>query len=126
MNTRGLTGMTTNRIAEEDCTLVYLTKALQDDGSHKVVPVPFETKGSVVPLPPKEIQRLQEGGVVIRNGVSIALTVAPSDRPDHITVGTQKWRILSWAFVKEFDTVDMYPRGSVVAMCDEILTGSAS
>lgn len=126
MNTRGLSGMTTNRIAEEACSLVYLTKIFQDDGSHSITPVPFDTKGSVVPLPAKEIQRLQEGGVVVRNGISIALAVAPKDRPDYVEVGTMKWRVITWSFLHEFDTVNEEPRGTVVTICDEILTGAAS
>lgn len=123
--------MATNRIADEIASLVFLVKTFQNDGSHKVVEKPFTTMASVVPVPAKEIQRLQEGGVELRNGISIALAAVPGVRPDRIDFQGRQWRVVTWSFIREFDEYDEYneytePRGSVVAICDEILTGAAS
>lgn len=131
MNTRGLSGMTTNRIADEVASLVFLVRTFNLDGSHSVVESPFTTMASVVPVPAKEIQRLQEGGVELRNGISIALAAVPGVRPDRIDCQGRQWRVVTWSFIREFDEYDEYdeytePRGSVVAICDEILTGAAS
>lgn len=123
--------MATNRIADEVASLVFLVKTFQNDGSHKIVESSFTTMASVVPVPAKGIQRLQEGGIELRNGISIALAAVPSSRPARIDVQGKKWRVVTWSFIREFDEYDEYdeytePRGSVVAICDEILTGAAS
>lgn len=121
MNTRGLSGMTTNRIADELVTLVYKVKDPQDDGSSIVTDYPITTMGSVVPLSPKEIERLEIGGITIRNGISIALATAPAYRPDYIlTSDNRKWRVVDWSFLEEYES-GTDPVGTVVASCDEVL-----
>lgn len=121
MNTRGLSGMTTNRIADEDVTIVYKVKDPQDDGSSIVSDYPISVKGSVVPLPPKEIERLEVGGIVIRNGISIALAKAPALQPDYVlTADSRKWRVVAWTFIEEYDS-GTDPYGTVIATCDEVL-----
>lgn len=110
MNTRGLQSMTASRIADTKCKVIYNISELQDDGSSESTSKPIYTYASIVPLQPKEIQRLREGGITVRNGVSIVLVNVQDLRPDRIETGTQSWRILTWTF----------DSGTAVAACDEI------
>lgn len=127
MNTRGLTGLSSNRISSELITLRYAHETdLYSDGSVTITYTDLITAASVGILQPKEIERLEKGGVVIRNGITIVGHQAPSKRPDTIIYDGKHYRVLNWAFIKEyeadsFDDYDAYATdyGTVVAACDE-------
>jgi len=130
MNTRGLTGMTTNRAADTDVDFVYNVLTALDDGSSTNDPIVENLKGSVTALQPKDIQRLQEGGTVVKNGITLLVSKARDLRPDKIIIDSQEWRIVNWSFVREYlednGGSGFTSRGTAVAICDEILTGSAT
>jgi hypothetical protein len=102
--------MTASRIADIKCKVLYNISELQDDGSSEDISKPLYTYASIVPLRPKEIQRLLEGGITVRNGVSIVLTNVQDLRPDKIVTDKNSWRVLTWTFMQ----------GTAVAECDEI------
>lgn len=125
MNTRGLQSMTAARIADVECEVKFNHSTLQDDGSSLNAVETIDTMASVVPLQPKEIQRLQEGGINVRNGVSIVISNVPNQRPDQIIASGKSWRILNWTFVYAYDDIDEYDEyvtefGTIVATCDEM------
>jgi hypothetical protein len=125
MNTRGLQSMTAARIADISCQVFYNHSTPQDDGSSLNAIETIDTMASVVPLRPQEILRLLEGGIIVRNGVSIVLTNVPNRRPDKIIADSKSWRILDWTFVYAYDDIDEYDEymeefGTIVATCDEI------
>ncbi len=125
MNTRGLQSMTAARIADVECEVLFNHSTPQDDGSSLNAVETIDTQASVVPLQPKDIQRLLEGGITVRNGVSIVLKNVPNQRPDKIIAESKSWRILNWTFVYAYDDIDEYDEyvtefGTIVATCDEI------
>jgi hypothetical protein len=128
MNTRGLNGLVSSRVADTDVGVVYDILVEQDDGSSLNYPYTEELRGSVAALQPKDVQRLQVGGITIRNGVSLLVRKAREERPDKITVNNKTWRVVTWTYTYEYTeycggsgTID---RGTVVAVCDEIMVGS--
>lgn len=132
MNTRGLTGLASSRVADVTVTVVYNVLAPDengDDGSDVVTPFYEYPRGSIVALQPKDIQRLQEGGITVNNGISLLLRSAREDRPDKISVNNKLWRVVTWSFTYEYTEENggsgSTARGTVVAVCDEILTGAA-
>ena len=128
MNTRGLTGLSSSRIADVDVDVIYNVLTDDDDGSSANDPITENLKGSVVALQPKEIQRLQEGGITVKNGISLLIKEAQEDRPDKIIVNNDSWRVVNWSFSFEYvDTIGSSEinRGTVVAVCDKILIGAA-
>lgn len=117
--------MTAARIADISCQVFYNHSTPQDDGSSLNAIETIDTMASVVPLRPQEILRLLEGGIIVRNGVSIVLTNVPNRRPDKIIADSKSWRILDWTFVYAYDDIDEYDEymeefGTIVATCDEI------
>ena len=129
MNTRGLTGLASSRIADAPVSMIYNVLTLQDDGSSKNDPVIDELYGSVKALQPIEIQRLQEGGIEVKNAVSILVAGARKDRPDKIIAYDKTWRVVNWSFSFEYIISNggsgHIARGTVVAICDEMLVGAA-
>ena len=125
MNTRGLVSMTASRYCDEQCDLIYNMLDPQDDGSSVVVPVTVSLMASIQPLQPKDIERLQAGGIEIKNGVSIMIAEALEERPERIDARGKKWRVQSWSFEKAYEDESGNPIGTVVAMCDEIRVGAA-
>jgi hypothetical protein len=129
MNTRGLTGMVSQRIADTSVNMIYNNLTPDDDGSSTNNPIIEELFGSVQALQPKDIQRLQEGGIEVKNGVSLLVSKAQDRRPDKIVVNDKTWRVITWSFVREYlednGGSGMTERGTVVAVCDEILIGNA-
>ena len=130
MRTRGLTGLGSHRIADTVVGVVYNHLTLDDDGSSAIVEETEYLYASIQALQPKEIQRLQEGGIVLKNGVSMLIADARNDRPDKILYYSKKWRIINWSFSFEFvqengGSGETY-RGTVVATCDEIIVPGVS
>lgn len=130
MNTRGLTGLTSSRVADMAVDAIYNVLVPNDDGSSENVPYVESLRGSIVALQPKDIQRLQEGGITVHNGISLLLKGAREEHPDRIVVKDKIWRVINWTFVFEFTEScggsGYVERGTVVAVCDEILVGNAS
>jgi hypothetical protein len=117
--------MTAARISDVSCEVLFNHSTLQDDGSSLNTVETIDTMASVVPLQPKEIQRLLDNGITVRNGVSIVVTNVPNRRPDQIIADSKSWRILDWTFVYAYTDVDEYDEyeeefGTIVATCDEM------
>jgi hypothetical protein len=128
MNTRGLTGMVSQRIADTSVDVAYNILTEQDDGSSFVLLDIDHLKGSILALQPKEIQRLQEGGIEVKNGISLLLSEAREDRPDKIQIDDKTWRVVNWSFSFEYVKIlgsGFINRGTVVAVCDLITVGNA-
>ena len=126
MNTRGLTSMMARRTADTTCNVIYNTLVPQDDGSSLVTPVSLTLKASICALQPVDIQRLREGGIEVKNGVSILISEALEERPERIEADGKSWRILTWSFVAAYENESGMPIGTVVAVCDEIRVGAAT
>ena len=120
MTLRGLPSMAARRVADTTCDLIYNTLTPEDDGSSTVTPVTMTLKASIKPLQPKDIERLQAGGIEVREGVSILISEALEERPETIEADGKKWRVLSWSFIPAYENESGNPVGTVVAMCDEI------
>ena len=125
MNTRGLQSMVASRIADVECQVIFNHSILRDDGSSRNVIETIPTMASVVPLQPKDIQRLLEGGITVKNGVSIVTENVPNKRPDKIIADGKSWRILNWTFVFSHNELDEYgdevtEYGTTVSTCDEM------
>lgn len=120
MNLRGLPSMAARRIADTSCVVTYNLLTRLDDGSSTVTPRDLTLKASIQPLQPIDIQRLQEGGIEVVNGVSILISEALAERPEKLEADGKKWRILNWSFVPAYDDESGNPVGTVVAQCDEI------
>ena len=126
MNLRGLVSMVAHRVADTECDLTYNVLTPLDDGSCTVTPSVMTLMASIHELQPVDIQRLQEGGTEIKNGVSIVLTDALEERPEKLVARGRSWRILMWSFISAYDNESGNPVGTVVALCDEMRVGAAS
>ena len=126
MNMRGLVSMTASRYCDEQCDLIYNMLNPQDDGSCDVAPVTLTLAASIQPLQPKDIERLQAGGIEIKSGVSIMIAEALEERPERIEARGKKWRIAAWSFEKAYEDESGFPYGTVVATCDEIIVSPAA
>ena len=126
MNMRGLVSMTASRYCDEQCDLIYNMLDPQDDGSCDVIPVTVSLFASIQPLQPKDIERLQAGGIEIKSGVSIMIAEALEERPERIEAHGKKWRVKSWSFEKAYEDESGIPFGTVVAACDEIIVSPAA
>lgn len=133
MNTRGLTGLSTNRITSEIILLRYVHETdTYGDGAVIINYTELLCQASVGILQPRDIERLEKGGIIIRSGVTIAIRQSPEKRPDTITYDGKAYRVVAWAFDKEYESasfdaydVDATNYGSVIATCDEItITGA--
>ena len=120
MMLRGLPSMAARRVADTTCNVIYNTLTPEDDGSSTVTPVTMTLKASIKPLQPKDIERLQVGGIEIQDGVSILISEALDERPEQIEADGKKWRVLSWSFIPAYENESGNPVGTVVAMCAEI------
>ena len=120
MMLRGLPSMAARRVADTTCNVIYNTLTPEDDGSSTVTPVTMTLKASIKPLQPKDIERLQAGGIEVREGVSILISEALEERPETIEADGKKWRVLSWSFIPAYENESGNPVGTVVAMCAEI------
>jgi len=120
--------MVSSRVADVSVDIVYNVLTDDDDGSSVNNPITETLFGSIQALQPKDIQRLQEGGVEIRDGVSLLVSKAQERCPDKIIANNKQWRVVKWSFVYEYEELlgtGNISRGTGVALCDEILTGSA-
>jgi len=77
-------------------------------------------------LQPKDVERLQVGGIEVREGVSILISEALDERPERIEADGKKWRVLSWSFIPAYDDEAGNPVGTAVALCDEIRVTAAT
>ena len=113
MKTRGMQGLTANRISSETVTLNYPTYADSGDGSAVVTNVYLISPASVGALQPNDIQRLEKAGIIITGGVTIVIPSAPDGQPDSITHQGKVYRVVDWSPVKENGN------NTVIATCDE-------
>ena len=127
MNLRGMSGLTASRITSESIFLEYDEYDEYGDGSQTVITVTLEKRGSVGILQPKEIERLEKAGIIVRNGATIVIKEAPRVQPERVIYGYKTYRVVSWAFDFEYEQdefigFDEYNTqyGTVVALCDEI------
>ena len=117
--------MTASRIADDTVSLIYMHDTDNGDGSATVVYETIQRNASVGILQPRDIERLEKGGIIIRNGVTIVISEAPAKKPDTISHGHTSYRVVQWSVVNEYDVYDEYDeyterRGVIVATCDEI------
>lgn len=117
---RGLASMAARRYADSTCNVIYNSLVPDDDGSAAVTEISLSLKASIKPLQPKDIERLQVGGIEVQEGVSILISEALDERPERIEADGKKWRVLSWSFIPAYDNESGNPVGTAVAMCDEI------
>jgi hypothetical protein len=113
MKTRGMQGLTANRISSETVTLNYPTYVDSGDGSAVVTPVYIISPASVGALQPNDIQRLEKAGIIVTGGVAIVIPSAPSGQPDSIAYGGKVYRVVDWSMITENGN------NTVVATCDE-------
>lgn len=123
---RGLASMVARRYADSTCDVIYNSLTPDDDGSAAVTEISSPLKASIKPLQPKDIERLQMGGIEIQDGVSILISEALDERPERIEADGKKWRVLSWSFIPAYETDSGDTVGTAVAMCDEIRVTSAA
>ena len=111
MNTRGLQAGVVSRITTETVTLVYNDEYDNGDGSARVTDDLVTSPASVVALQPKDIQRLEIAGIIIKNGVTIVLPGENYARPDRILRDEYtSYRVVMWSIAN----------GIIVATCDLI------
>jgi hypothetical protein len=125
MMLRGLASFAARRYADSACNVIYNSLIPDDDGSAAVTEISLPLKASIKPLQPKDIERLQTGGIEVQEGVSILISEALEERPERIDADGKKWRILSWSFIPAYENESGNPVGTVVAMCDEIRVAAA-
>ena len=123
---RGLASMAARRYADSTCDVIYNTLTSEDDGSSTVTEIPLTLKASIKPLQPKDIERLQAGGIEVQEGVSILISEALDERPERIEADGKKWRVLSWSFIPAYENESGSPIGTAVAMCDEMRIAPAA
>jgi len=119
MNTRALHGLTARRISGDDIALEYITEIDSGDGSAVVATNIVLLKGSVVALQPRDVERLERAGIIVKNGVTIVISECPDEQPDRITYGDKTYRVVNWTFEYSHTLGSGY-YGTVVATCDEI------
>jgi hypothetical protein len=121
----GLPSLAARRIADSTCDVIYNTLTPEDDGSSIVTETVLTLKASIKPLQPKDIERLQTGGIEIQEGVSIIISEALDERPERIEADGKKWRVRSWSFIPAYENESGNPIGTVAAMCDEMRVAAA-
>lgn len=126
MMLRGLQSMAARRYADTTVDVIYLAVSLNDDGSADTTESALSLKASIKPLQPKDVERLQAGGIEIQEGVSILIAEALDERPERIEADGKKWRVLSWSFIPAYDDEAGNPVGTAVALCDEIRVTAAT
>jgi hypothetical protein len=124
VNTRALHGLTANRISGDDIALEYAVETDSGDGSAVVTPHIVLLKGSVGALQPKDIERLEKAGVIIKNGVTIVISECPEEQPDRITFDSTIYRVVNWSFDFSY-TLGSEDYGTVIATCDEMTVQGA-
>ena len=111
--------MTSSRISGDDIALEYMTYADAGDGSAVVTPNIVILKSSVGVLQPRDIERLEKAGIIVRNGITVVIPQCPEQQPDRIIYGSISYRVVNWAF--DFDyTLGSENYGTVIATCDEM------
>jgi hypothetical protein len=113
METRGMQGFVLSRASSEDVTLIYYSAIENEDGSSTLYPEEVPTKGSIAELQPKDIERLEKAGIIVRKGITIGIPEAREAAPDTVIYNGKNYRVANWAAKKESDNI------SVVATCDE-------
>ena len=113
--TRGLACFAASRVAGYLITLNYSTKVLQNDGSYTLTSAPISLMADVVDLSEDQIQRLQEGGITINDGISITIPSELPSIPDTITFGTDTYTIMQ----------DVISENTTVLICSRKPFGTA-
>jgi len=120
MRTRGMQGLTANRISTEFVSIIYLEYDEYGDGSAVVTDDIIQVPASVGILQAKDIERLEKGGIIIRNGITIVIPDAREEQPDTVIYYDKSYRVVEWIAKRE-DNHNF----TVVATCDEIpITGA--
>lgn len=96
MDTRGLQSFATARISGDPVVLFYAIGVENDDGSEDISYEKLPALASVVPLTTADYKRLETGGIVVKDGVTIVLPFG-TKKPDKITHNTFTYRIVAWA-----------------------------
>jgi hypothetical protein len=124
MRTRGLQALTAKRIATEIVGLVYPQSTEAGDGSATVTNTTKYAPASVGRLQPKDIQRLEKGGITVRNGITVVLPDTWKTEPDTVTYNGKSYRVIEWDVETEDNDFDNFTN-TIVATCDEIpITGA--
>lgn len=124
MNTRALHGLISNRISGDDIALEYAVETDSGDGSSVVTPYIVPLKASVGALQPKDIERLEKEGIIVKNGVTIVITECPEEQPDRISHGDKTYRVINWTFDFSY-ILGSGNYGTVITTCDEMTIQNA-
>jgi hypothetical protein len=119
LNTRGLHGLYANRISGDNIALEYDVYTDSGDGSAIVIPHIELLKGSVTALQPRDIERLEKAGIVVKNGVTIVIPECPKEQPDRIAYDDTNYRVVNWTFEYSY-TLGSGDYGTVITTCDEM------
>ncbi|MBN2401994.1 MAG: hypothetical protein JXN64_06320 [Spirochaetes bacterium] len=107
-------GLVANRIASEFVSLIYSEYDEYSDGSAVVTNETVNCRASVGALQAKDIERLEKGGIIIRNGITIVIPETADTQPDIVIYDNQSYRVVEWALKKEGDN------NTIIATCDQI------
>lgn len=102
--TRDLLPMAAARLAMFTIILNYSTKVFANEGHYNLTPAPQSVQADVVDLGDDEIQRLQDGGIIVNNGIKITLPFVVTQLPDNITFGLNTYTIIE-SVINEGTTV---------------------
>jgi hypothetical protein len=119
MNLRALHGLVASRISGDDIALEYAVETDSGDGSAVVIPYIVPLKASVGALQPKDIERLEKAGIIVKNGVTIVIPECPEEQPDRISHDSKIYRVVNWTFNFSY-TLGSEDYGTVIATCDEM------
>jgi hypothetical protein len=108
-----------NRISGDDIALEYAVETDSGDGSAVVTPYIVVLKGSVGALQPKDIERLEKAGIIVKNGVTIVIPECPKEQPDRITHDNTVYRVINWTFDFSY-SLGSGDYGTVITTCDEM------
>jgi len=92
--TRDLLPMAAARLAMFTIILNYSTKVFANEGHYNLTPAPQSVQADVIDLSDDEIQRLQDGGITVNNGIKITLYFEITSLPDTITYGLNTYTII--------------------------------
>lgn len=108
-------GFVLSRASSEFVSLLYYNSTENEDGSATLSPVEIESKASVGILQPKDIERLEKAGIIVRAGITIAIPSAQTvDQPDTVIYDNKNFRVVNWSAKNENNNI------SVVATCEEM------
>lgn len=82
-----------------DIILVFSDKTFENDGSFDLTTTETPIRARVIDLQPSDIQRLQEGGITINQGISISVIGELEKVPDYVKLEVDEiFRVVSYTF----------------------------